>query len=481
MEISDQLGFQFRPPERRVWTVRALVSAVRSHIEREYSDCWVEGEISNLRIPDSGHLYFTLKEEAAQIRVVMFRSSAKLLRFRAENGLRVTVRGRITVYEDRGELQISAEFMEPKGAGALQLAFEQLKLRLAAEGLFEASRKKAIPPLPQRIGIITSPQGAALRDILNILARRHHSANVVIYPAQVQGDAAAGEVMAGLRYFHQELRHQELRHQDAPHSRAVEVVIIARGGGSAEDLACFNHERLARAVADSEIPVISAIGHETDFTIVDFVADLRAPTPSAAAELVIRSRQEIDAQAEDLYRRLERALRYRLLMARQELAARARHGAFARMMDGIHRRQQKLDEQRFRLETAERQLLERCHRRCENVAAAVRHYDARRRLMAIRQRLEAQVASLAAATHTRLLESRGALDRQTASLAALSPVAILNRGYALVFDANGQLVKDAARLKTGDELSARLARGRVRARVTATERSEPKSGGAALE
>jgi exodeoxyribonuclease VII large subunit len=352
---------------------------------------------------------------------------------------------------------------------------------LAAEGLFEASRKKAIPPLPQRIGIITSPQGAALRDILNILARRHHSANVVIYPAQVQGDAAAGEVMAGLRYFHQELRHQELRHQDAPHSRAVEVVIIARGGGSAEDLACFNHERLARAVADSEIPVISAIGHETDFTIVDFVADLRAPTPSAAAELVIRSRQEIDAQAEDLYRRLERALRYRLLMARQELAARARHGAFARMMDGIHRRQQKLDEQRFRLETAERQLLERCHRRCENVAAAVRHYDARRRLMAIRQRLEAQVASLAAATHTRLLESRGALDRQTASLAALSPVAILNRGYALVFDANGQLVKDAARLKTGDELSARLARGRVRARVTATERSEPKSGGAALE
>ena len=481
MEISDQLGFQFRPPERRVWTVRALVSAVRSHIEREYSDCWVEGEISNLRIPDSGHLYFTLKEEAAQIRVVMFRSSAKLLRFRAENGLRVTVRGRITVYEDRGELQISAEFMEPKGAGALQLAFEQLKLRLAAEGLFEASRKKAIPPLPQRIGIITSPQGAALRDILNILARRHHSVNVVMYPAQVQGDAAAGEVMAGLRYFHQELRHQELRHQDAPHSRAVEVVIIARGGGSAEDLACFNHERLARAVADSEIPVISAIGHETDFTIVDFVADLRAPTPSAAAELVIRSRQEIDAQAEDLYRRLERALRYRLLMARQELAARARHGAFARMMDGIHRRQQKLDEQRFRLETAERQLLERCHRRCENVAAAVRHYDARRRLMAIRQRLEAQVASLAAATHTRLLESRGALDRQTASLAALSPVAILNRGYALVFDANGQLVKDAARLKTGDELSARLARGRVRARVTATERSEPKSGGAALE
>jgi exodeoxyribonuclease VII large subunit len=466
MGMADQLGFQFRPPERRVWTVRALVSAVRSHIEREYSDCWVEGEISNLRIPDSGHLYFTLKEEAAQMRVVMFRSSAKLLRFRPENGLHVTVRGRITVYEDRGELQISAEFMEPKGAGALQLAFEQLKARLQVEGLFEASRKKPIPPLPQRIGIITSPQGAALRDILNILARRHHSANVLIYPAQVQGDSAPGEVMAGLRAFH----------QDLGRGRAVEVIIIARGGGSAEDHAGFNHEGLARAVADSKIPVISAIGHETDFTIVDFVADLRAPTPSAAAELVIRSRQEIEAQAEELYRRLENALRYRLLMARQDLTERAQHGAFARMMDGIHRRQQKLDEQRFRLEKAERQLLERWNRRCENVAAAVRHYDARRRLAAIRQRLQAQVANLATATRTRLLQSRGALDRQTASLEALSPVAILNRGYALVFDAKGQLVKDAARLKSGDEVSARLARGRVRARVTATEQSETEPG-----
>src|SRR6195256_6553842 len=457
MEMADQLGFQFRPPERRVWTVRALVSAVRTHLEREYSDCWVEGEISNLRIPDSGHLYFTLKEESAQIRVVMFRSSAKLLRFRPENGLQVTVRGRITVYEDRGELQISAEFMEPKGAGALQLAFEQLKARLQAEGLFDPSQKKPIPPLPQRIGIITSPQGASLRDILNILARRHHSANVLIYPAQVQGESAPGEVMAGLRYFHQELRHQVLRL-----GGAVEVIIIARGGGSAEDLAGFNHEGLARAVADSKIPVISAIGHETDFTIVDFVADLRAPTPSAAAELVIRSRQEIEAQAEDLYRRLDRAVGYRLLMARQELSERTQHGAFARMMDGINRRQQRLDEASFRLERAERQLMERCHRRWEIASAAVRHYDARQRLAAIRQRLDAQTVTLASAAHARLLAGRSVLDRRTAALEALSPVAILNRGYALVFDAKGQLVKDAERLRPGDDVSARLARGSVR-------------------
>jgi exodeoxyribonuclease VII large subunit len=470
MEMADQLGFQFRPLERRVWTVRALVSAVRSHVEREYSDCWVEGEISNLRIPDSGHLYFTLKEESAQIRVVMFRSSAKLLRFRPENGLHVTLRGRITVYEERGELQVSAEFMEPKGAGALQLAFEQLKARLQAEGLFESSRKKPIPPLPQRIGIITSPQGAALRDILNILARRHHSANILIYPAQVQGEAAAGEVMAGLRHFHLALTQAE---RDASAVEAVEVIIIARGGGSVEDLACFNHEGLARAVANSTIPVISAIGHETDFTIIDFVADLRAPTPSAAAELVIRSRQEIEAQAEDIYRRLERAVRYRLLMARQDLTGRAQHGAFARMMDGIHRRQQKLDDHRFRLEKAERQLLQACHRRCETVSGAVRHYDARRRLAAVRQQLDAQLANLAAATHARLLGSRGTLERWTASLEALSPVAILNRGYALVFDGEGRLLKDASQVKAGDEVTARLARGRVRSRVTETDDTEP--------
>ena len=460
MSQDDQLGFHFRVPERHIWSVRALVAAVRGLVERQYSDCWVEGEISNFRNPDSGHLYFTLKEQDAQIRVVMFRSSARLLRFRPENGLHVTVRGRITIYEDRGELQISAEFMEPQGVGALQLAFEQLKARLQAEGLFDAARKRAIPPLPQRIGIITSPQGAALRDILNILARRHRSANILIYPAQVQGDAAAAEVTAGLRHFQGSARA----------GAGVEVIIIARGGGSAEDLAAFNHEGLARAVVASKIPVISAIGHETDFTIIDFVADLRAPTPSAAAELVIRSRQEIETQAEELDRRLERAVRYRLLMARQGLTELAQHGAFASMMDGIRRGQQRLDEERFRLEKAERLLLERCHRRLETASAAVRHYDARRRLVAIRQQMESLAANLAAATRARLLAGRAMLDRRTASLEALSPLAILNRGYALVFDANGQLVTDAERLAPGDEMSARLARGLVRARVTGSER-----------
>jgi exodeoxyribonuclease VII large subunit len=466
MSTVDQLGFQFRPPDRRIWTVRALVSAVRTHLEREYADCWVEGEISNLRVPDSGHLYFTLKEENAQIRAVMFRSAAKLLRFRPDNGMHVTVRGRITVYEERGELQISAEYMEPQGAGALQLAFEQLKARLQSEGLFDRA-KKPIPLLPHRIGIITSPQAAALRDILNILRRRHHSANVLIYPAQVQGDSAPIEVTAGIRYFNR--------------THAVEVIIIARGGGSFEDLAAFNHEGLARAVASSGIPVISAIGHETDFTIIDFVSDLRAPTPSAAAELVIRSRQEIESQADELHNRLERAVRYRLLMAHQQLTRAAQQGAFARMKDVINRWQQRLDDLRFRLEKSTRQAMERERRRWETASSAVRHYDARRRLGAMRQALDAHTTNLASAMHARLFHSRAALERRTASLEALSPLAILNRGYALVFDAKGSLLKDAERVNLGDEVSARLARGRISARVSATEPAASESNGPALE
>src|SRR5215471_3446901 len=268
MVSSDQLGFTFRPFERRIWTVRDLVSTVRTHIEREYGDIWVEGEISNFRAHESGHLYFTLKDQNAQLRVVMFRSQARLLRFRPENGMQIVLRGRVTIFEGRGELQLSAEYLEPKGAGALQIAFEQLKAKLEAEGLFDSARKRPIPALPRSIGLVTSPTGAAVRDILNILRRRHHSARILIYPAQVQGETAALEVSAGVRYFNR--------------ARNVEVIIVARGGGSAEDLAAFNHEGLARTVATSELPVISAVGHETDFTIVDFVADLRAPTPSAA-------------------------------------------------------------------------------------------------------------------------------------------------------------------------------------------------------
>ena len=450
--FTDQMGFSFRPPERRVWAVRDLVAAVRTHVEREYSDAWVEGEISNFRAPDSGHLYFTLKDGSAQIRVVMFRSSAKLLRFRPADGMQVVVRGRVTVYEERGELQIAAEYIEPKGAGSLQIAFEQLKAKLEAEGLFAAERKKALPALPGRVGIVTSPQAAALRDILNILQRRHHTVNVVIYPAQVQGEAAAQEVAAGVRHFNRE--------------RSVEVIVVARGGGSAEDLAAFNDEALARTVAASEIPVISAVGHETDFTIVDFVSDLRAPTPSAAAELVIRSRQGVEDQAAALHERLERAVRYRLLMGRQALTELAQHGAFGGIMGAIRQRQQKLDDLTYRMERGERRRLDQMRRRWETVAAAVRHFDLASILASMRVGLGAREAALAGVMRNVLLLQRTRVERLTTGLESLSPLAVLERGYALVFDAAGKLLKDAEGTEVGQEISARLARGEIVARVT---------------
>jgi len=445
----DQLGFNFRAQERRIWTVRDLIASVRTRLEREYTDVWIEGEISNFRAHGSGHLYFTLKDGSAQIRVVMFRSSAKLLRFRPEEGMQVIARGRVTVYEERGELQVSAEYLEPKGAGALQIAFEQLKAKLQAEGLFEESRKKAVPALPRRIGIVTSPQAAALRDILNILHRRHHTVSVLIFPAQVQGLEAPIEVSAGIRYFNK--------------ARNVEVIIVARGGGSVEDLAAFNHEGLARTVASSEIPVISAVGHETDFTILDFVADLRAPTPSAAAELVIRSRQEIEEQSEGLRERLARAMRYRLLMARQSVTEMAQHGAFARMMDALGRRQQRVDELLYRMETAERRVIEQQRRRWETAAGAIRHYDVRRRLAAMREQLESRTAALGASFRTLLMRRRGRLEQLAGELGALSPVAILERGYALVFDSAGNLVKDSEQVQAGEEIRARVARGEIKA------------------
>ncbi len=435
-----------------MWKVHDLVASVRGHIEREYADAWVEGEISNFRAYDSGHLYFTLKDGNAQIRVVMFRSSARLLRFRPADGLQVVLRGRVTIYEDRGELQIAAEYIEPKGAGSLQLAFEQLKGKLEAEGLFAAERKKAIPSLPARIGIVTSPQAAALRDILNILQRRHHSVSVLIFPAQVQGDAAASEVSAGVRFFNQQ--------------KSVEVIIVARGGGSAEDLASFNNEGLARTVAASEIPVISAVGHETDFTIIDFVTDLRAPTPSAAAELVIRSRQEIEEKASALQDRLERAMRYRLLMGRQALTQLSQHGAFARMMELVRQRQQKLDDLTHRVELAQRALLEKSRRRWETVSAAVRHYDVRLVLGGMRRELDGRTNALVAVMRNVLLQHRVRAERLDTALQSLSPLAILDRGYALVFDSEGKLLKDADAAKIGDEISARLAHGRIQAAVT---------------
>lgn len=455
MSPDDQLGFGFTAaPTRRIWRVADLVSAVRTTVERGYTDVWVEGEVSNFRPAESGHLYFTLKDGEAQLRVVMFRLQARLLRFRPDNGMQVVARGRVTIYDVRGELQLSAEFMEPLGAGALQVAFEQLKARLSEEGLFDASRKVPLPVLPRRIGIITSPRGAALQDMLNVLSRRHESVGILIYPAQVQGETAATEVAAGLKYFNR--------------VRNVDVIILARGGGSIEDLAAFNDEKLARAISASVLPVISAVGHETDFTIADFVADLRAPTPSAAAELVIESKQRLAQHLAHLHQRADRAARYRLLMARSQLTELAQHGAFARIQDLLARRAQRLDELAFRLAGNYQNVLRDYHRRLDVAAARVRHFDFRRSLALTHSRLEANTRAMLRSIRAQLSGFSAQLEKLSSTLQALSPVKILDRGYALVFDENAVLVKDASQLRPGQLVSARLARGGFSAEVKKT-------------
>jgi len=480
MATSEQLGLTFGMPARKVYAVRELVASVRTQLERSFTDIYVEGEVSGFRPAESGHVYFTLKDGTAQLRVVLWRSQARLLRFRPENGMQVIVRGRVTVYDDRGDLQLQAEYLEPKGAGALQLAFEQLKAKLAGEGLFDPGRKKPIPALPRRIGIVTSPRGAALHDMLNILQRRHETVNVLIYPAQVQGEAAAGEVSAGVRFLNR--------------SGRVDVIIIARGGGSPEDLFAFNHEGLARTVAASKIPVISAIGHETDFTICDFVADRRAATPSEAAEIVVAAKRELDDQLATLHKRLFKATQYRLLLARNALSGLTQHPAFARMRDSIARRQQRVDEKLHRMVQAQTQHLNRLRRRLETIDTRLRHQDMRVRLGNVRRELSSREASLSLAMSNWLTQQRTRLDRPVdalsrateslilkkraqwlgldRSLQAMSPKAVLARGYALVFDENGTLVKKASQLTIGAKLKTELAEGRFTSEVKDIDNSD---------
>jgi exodeoxyribonuclease VII large subunit len=473
MAETQQLGLAFQSPPRKIYPVGELVAAVRTQVERSFTDVYVEGEISNYRPAGSGHLYFTLKDGSAQLRVVMWRTQARLLRFKPDNGLQVIARGRVTIYDERGDLQFQAEHLEPKGAGALQIAFEQLKSKLAAEGLFDSQPKKAIPALPGRIGVVTSPRGAAIQDMLNVLRRRHESVNVLIYPAQVQGEAAASEVTAGVRYFNR-------------HSK-VDVIVIARGGGSFEDLFAFNDEGLARAIAASEVPVISAVGHETDFTICDFVADLRAPTPSAAAELVIHSKQELADKLLALRKRIAQAINYKLLRAHNTLSQLAQNAVFARMQDAIARRQQRVDDLVFRLAQAQSHILKDRGRRLTGYETQLRHHDLRVRAGTMRRQLDSRASELRAvltrllggrrteldrltvalgrASETVLLRRRSHWERVHSSLLALSPKAILDRGYALVFDAGGRLVKEAGQVSSGDQVRTQLGRGEFTSRV----------------
>jgi exodeoxyribonuclease VII large subunit len=367
--------------ERRIWSVRELVNDIRQHVETTYAGIWVEGEISNCRPAPSGHIYFTLKDGEAQLPVVLFRRQASLLRFRPADGLAVLVRGYVSVYDSRGQLQLIAETMEPRGAGALQLAFEQLKARLLAEGLFDAARKRQLPAFPKRIGIITSLTGAVIRDIVTIVRRRHSRLNLLVYPATMQGTSGPDSVAAGIRWFN-------------ANSSLVDVIVIARGGGSLEDLAGFNDEALARVIAASELPIVSAIGHETDFTIADFVADLRAATPSAAAELITAAQHLIEERVAILATRVQRAGRFHLIHAHQRYTRLSADSVLIRLRDAVNRRDQHLDELRFQLDdsmqrririSAQRlmRLIDRFRRRDMAVQIAA----ARRRLQSATQRL----------------------------------------------------------------------------------------------
>jgi exodeoxyribonuclease VII large subunit len=457
---ESQLGFSFEsapsPVTRRIWKVGDLVSEVRLHIEREYGDLWVQGEISNLRPAPSGHVYFTLKDGDAQLPAVLFRKQASLLRFRPADGLHVLLRGKVSVYEQRGQMQVVAEFLEPVGAGSLQIAFEQLKQRLQARGLFDQARKKPLPAFPHCVGIITSPTGAVIRDFLNIVSRRHAGLHILVYPALVQGEAAAAEVAAGVVYFNR--------------TREVDVIVIARGGGSLEDLAPFNTEYLADIIANSDLPIISAIGHETDFTIADFVGDLRAPTPSAAAELVTSALHNVADRVYTLDQRLLRASRYRLMQAANGLARVPVEGMLMRERDQLRRRQQLVDDLTLRIESQWRSRHRRFADRLQQLSVRLLRQDVVAHTRIAHERLASFEARMARAQRDQLRarrESEAAIVRQ---LRALSPLAVLSRGYSLVYDAGGVLIKDTKDVTEGQSIMTRLARGRIDSRVTRVEK-----------
>ncbi|MFZ3334141.1 MAG: exodeoxyribonuclease VII large subunit, partial [Candidatus Acidiferrales bacterium] len=370
-------------PERRTWKVSELTTRIRELLESALPDVWVEGEVSNCHAAQSGHCYFTLKDPKAQIRCVCFRDQMRTLKFKPEDGLHITLRGALSVYDARGEYQIYVTNIEPVGLGALQLAFEQLKEKLHAEGLFDQARKKPLPVLPRCIGVVTSPTGAAIRDILRVLKRRFPNAHVSVYPAKVQGTGAAAEIVQGLQYFNRAM--------------TVDVLILARGGGSLEDLWAFNEEVLARAIFASEIPVITGVGHETDFTIADFVADLRAPTPSSAAEIVVKSRQEFERHIAEHQRHLIQQMRYRFSQWRHHVRDLQTHRGFRQLDLMLRNRRQQLDEMSNSLAIGLRLRLAMARQRITEANAHVASFDLRGRATVLRRGIDQQRSELSAA------------------------------------------------------------------------------------
>jgi len=440
---------------RRIFTVSELTALVKAQLETTFNDIWVEGEVSNLRCPPSGHLYFSLKDRAGQLRAVCFRSGGRRLKFVPADGRSVLARGHLTVYEPRGDYQLIVDYLEPVGLGALQAAFEQLKERLAAEGLFDGARKRPLPALPRRVGIVTSPTGAVIRDMLTVLARRFANLHVVINPVPVQGEGAAARIAEAI----DELNALGL----------ADVIIVGRGGGSLEDLWAFNEEAVARAIARSTVPVISAVGHETDVTIADFVADLRAPTPSAAAELVVKTKTELTGRVDQLRQQLVRSCQ--LVIERQREHVRHERRALIDPQRAIEAALLRADDLGERLRMILPRLLQRQR---ERAAGLTQRFRARSPLELIRTtllRLEQSRERLVQQWQSQDRVRRTRVDHCLAQLRGLSPLAILSRGYSVARRlSDGRILRSAVGVAPGERIAVLLHEGELRTSVEEVRR-----------
>jgi exodeoxyribonuclease VII large subunit len=438
-------------PERRIYSLRELSDGIRAALDRGFANIWVSGEISGTRVIPSGHCYFTLKDSDAQIKCVCWKLSYWRLKFKPKDGVEVLVRGRVDIYEQRSEYQFVVEAIEPQGHGALQIAFEQLKQKLLADGLFDAARKRKLPRFPTRIGIVTSPEGAVIRDFVKVLSRRFPGLHLRIFPVRVQGAGSVEEVCRGLKFFGA--------------TGWAQIVVIARGGGSLEDLWTFNEEVVARAIAASPVPVVSAIGHETDVTIADFVADLRAPTPSAAAEMIVCTRQELLDRIDGCRRQANRAIRYRLAVLARRLHDQAIDRAQALLHRSLARRTQRLDDATERLRAAVRRQLAGRERRRRGLEEQLRYFDLRPRLRRDRERLNESAAKMAAVMRLQLNRRRQRFEMLATKLVQLDPRLVLSRGYAIVRNDRAGIVREAADAPAGSEVEILLAKDALKARI----------------
>ena len=439
-------------PERRILSVTDLTLRVRDTLEQSIGLVWVEGELSNCRVWNTGHLYFTLKDDRSQLRGFMFKTALRYLRFKPTDGTRVVARGRLSVYEPKGEYQLVCEHLEPQGLGALQLAFDQLKKRLQDEGLFDPARKRPLPALPRKIGIVTSLEGAAIRDIIKVLRRRYANAHLVICPARVQGADAAPEIARGLRQI----------------SRVpgVDVVIVGRGGGSIEDLWAFNEEMVARAIARVPVPVIAAVGHETDVTIADFVADVRAPTPSAAAELVVSRKDEFCGRIDRLADRLRSAARARVQDLSRRVHVAGSRPAFAGYPARLAMRGRHVGDLTHALARAWRAEAAARSRRVQLLERQLAGFDAGRRLAALGTRLVTADGRLRGAIRRRHDGAAARMRATLGQLESLSPLAVLGRGYAVAWNADKtRILRDAGAVAGGDRIAVTLERGELHCTV----------------